>query len=78
MTEFQYNAKRRYKKWTDDEIRILRAYYGILPHHVIAKMLDRTSQSIIMKAYKLGLKSDCPRGKIPKLLKRHIEMYYEN
>jgi len=78
MTEYPYNAKRRYKKWTDDEIRILKVYYGILPHHVIAKMLDRTSQSIIMKAYRLGLKSDYPRGKIPKLLKRRIEMYYEN
>ena len=78
MTTRQYNAKRRYKKWTDDEVRILKAYYGILPHHVIAKMLDRTSQSIIMKAYRLGLKSDYPRGKIPKLLKRRIEMYYEN
>jgi len=78
MTEYPYNAKRRYKKWTDDEIRILKAYYGILPHHVIAKMLNRTPWGVLHKAHKLKLKSDCPRGKIPKLLKRHIDKYYEN
>ena len=78
MTTRQYNAKRRYKKWTDDEIRILKAYYGVLPHHVIARLLDRSPYGVLMKAYKLGLKSDCPRGRMPKLLMRYIEKYYEN
>ena len=70
--------KRRYKKWTDDEIRILKAYYGILPYHVIAKMLNRTPIGVLMKAHKLKLKSDYPKGRIPKLLERYIEKYYEN
>jgi len=69
---------RRYKKWTKEEIEILKAYYGLYPAKIIAKILGRSAIAIYVKAHKLKLKSDYPKGKIPKLLKELIEKYYEN
>ena len=69
------NANRR---WTKAEIIILKTYYGILPYYVIAKMLGRSPHSVLMKASKLGLKSNYPRGRIPKYIRQYIEKYFEN
>jgi len=61
--------------WTKEEIYILKQYYGILSAKKIAKMLDRSLYAVYSKAKRLGLKSDYPRGKIPKLLKPFIDKY---
>jgi len=57
------------RRWTKDEIFILKTYYGILSASEIAKMLDRTVYSVYHKAQELGLKSDYPRGRKPKFIK---------
>jgi len=59
---------RWYRRWTKEELFVLRSYYGILPVEEIAKILNRTVTAIYMKAYRLKLKSDIPRGRKPFLL----------
>ncbi len=61
--------------WLKEEIYILKQYYGILPVVEIAKMLNRSVYSIYSKANRIGLKSDLPRGRKPKLLKSVIDKY---
>lgn len=43
------------RRWTPDEDELLRSSYATDPPGEIAKALDRTSQSIWNRAYKLGL-----------------------
>jgi len=66
-------AKR--KKWTKEEIFILKQYYGVIHYTEIAKILNRSPNAVKVKAHKLKLKSDLPRGRKPLLLKQHIETY---
>ena len=63
------NQKYKKRRWTQDEIDILCRYYGVIPVHDLAVLLGRTVNSIYSKAYQLGLKSNYPRGRLPKFIK---------
>ena len=49
--------ERANKKWTEDELRLLKLHYGLIPTAVLAELLGRTPKAIRMKAYKLGIKA---------------------
>lgn len=48
-------ATRRYKRWTNDEIKFLSKSWGAIPTRDIAKALKRTKLSVRSKAMDLGV-----------------------
>lgn len=71
-------AKRKYKTWSDEEIDVLKALYGKIPAHEIAKILGRSQWGVYYKAYKLKLRSKLHGSNIPKVLKPIIHKINED
>ena len=69
---------RRFKRWSEEEIKILKALYGKIPAHEIAKILNRPIYGVYYKANKLKLRSKIRGSNIPKILKPFIHKIYEN
>lgn len=57
------------KRWTEEEIKILKESWGFTPTNEIAATLERPKNSIQTKAYKLGLK--IPDENYTKVTGRH-------
>lgn len=49
--------KRRYKYWTEDDIRILAENYGVIPMQELSDLLGRGEATIRCKASQLGISS---------------------
>ena len=71
-------VNRRFKRWSEEEIEILKSLYGKIPAHEIAKILNRPIYGVYYKANKLKLKSKLHGSNIPQLLKPFIHKIYEN
>lgn len=69
---------RRFKRWSEEEIKILKALYGKIPAYEIAKILNRPLGGVYYKANKLKLKSKLRGSNIPRILKPFIHKIYEN
>ena len=60
------------RKWSEDEVLLLKALYELYPNYVLAKVLNRSELAILSKANRLGLRKG-RRGRLPKWVKPYID-----